>query len=79
MSTIVLQSIVVDEGRVQVSYFDPAGVGPEGVDMRVAVINTHSGAYDAEMAEITDAALQLVTAWEGRRREFPGPRGLPGT
>lgn len=77
-STIVLQSILFEEHQVQLSYFDPAAQGPYGVEIRTAVITIGSGTFDPELAELTDACEQLLMAWEGRRREGPRPKGLPG-
>lgn len=72
MTGFALQSIVCEDRRVQVSYTDPEARGPHGVEVRTAVINV-DGALEAELAELTDAALQLVTAWLGLMRESPGP------
>lgn len=77
-STIVLQSIIFEEDRVQVSYIDPAGQGPFGVEIRTPVILTSSGDFDPELAELTDAVEQLLMAWEGRRREGLRTKRPPG-
>lgn len=71
----VLQSLLVGDGRVEVSYYDEQERGPHGITIHTAVI-TLDGSLDAEMAEVVDAALQLVTAWAGLQREHrarPGP------
>jgi hypothetical protein len=62
--------------QVQVSYSDPSGRGPHGFKICTCVI-VLSADLEAELAEVSDAALQLVTAWEGLQREAPVPRGLP--
>jgi hypothetical protein len=72
VSSFALQSILVEDGRFQVSYIDPDSRSPHGVEVHTPVIIL-SPALDAEMAELTDAALQLVTAWGGLMRESPGP------
>lgn len=65
----VLQSIVVADDRMEVSYHDPATITPHGLTISTAVINLGTGALDAEIAELYDAALQLVTAHGGLQRE----------
>lgn len=77
-STIVVQSIIFEDDRIQFSYFDPEGQGPYGMEIRTPVILNINGAFDPELAELTDACEQLLMAWEGRRREGHRPKGLPG-
>lgn len=72
----VLHSVLCEGPTVQVSYSDPAGRGPHGFKIGTCVI-TLSPALEHEMAELTDAALQLVTAWEGLMREGLAAGGWP--
>jgi hypothetical protein len=72
----VLQSIVVDERAVQVSYFTEGDVDEHGVLIRTASLNPLE--FRVEVDELFDAAQELVLAWEGARREtaVPAPAGL---
>lgn len=76
MAELLLHSILFHPGRVELSWSDPDGEGPFGMEIRTAVIDVSTGKFDAELVEMTDAATQLLTSWEGARRE-PPPRGLP--
>lgn len=78
MAGFVLHSVLVEGPQVQVSYHDPAGAGPYGFEIRTAVI-TLTPDLEAELAEVNDAVLQLVSAWSGLMRQPPAPPGLPGT
>lgn len=74
MGVVVVQNIAFDTHQVQVTYFDRDSEGPHGLELRTAVIVT--AGLDAELAEVNDSVLQLITAWEGLRREVR-PSGLP--
>lgn len=64
----VLHSILLEGPQVQVSYHDSDAKGPSGFEIRTPVMVIDSR-LQAELAEVSDAALQLVTAWAGLMRE----------
>lgn len=65
----VPQSVVFEDGRLQISWYDAASRDPLGLEIRTAVINHVDAGLDAELAELHDAVFQVVLAWEGARRE----------
>lgn len=71
-----LQSLVIDERSIQVSYFLEEDQDENGVLVRTASMNPIK--LRAEVEELYDAAYQLVLAWEGVRREtaVPAPGAL---
>jgi hypothetical protein len=77
MAGFVLHSVLCEGPTVQVSYSDPAARTAHGTEIRTCVINL-SPELDPAVAELTDAALQLVTDWQGLMREVPSG-GLPAS
>lgn len=73
-SGFLLQSVVVDERSVQISYFLEEDRDENGLLIRTIAINPLR--FKEEVSEVFDAAYQLVLAWEGARREtaVPAPR-----
>jgi hypothetical protein len=73
----VLHSVLCEGPTVQVSYSDPAARTPHGTEIRTCVINLGPD-LEAAVDELTDAALQLVSDWQGLMREVPRG-GLPAS
>lgn len=67
--SFVPQSVVFEDGRLQISWYDAAWRSPLGLEIRTAVINPADAGIDAEIAELHEAVFQVVLAWEGARRE----------
>lgn len=65
---IVLHSIMVGESELQLSYADPESADAHGTEIHTALI-TVQPALASEIAEIVDAAEQLLAAWRGLRRD----------
>lgn len=63
----VLQSVVIDDRSVQVSYYLEEEKDSLGVMVRTAAITPL--AFQEEVEELFDSVYQLITAWEGARRE----------
>lgn len=69
-----LQSVVVDDRSVQISYFLEEDRDDDGLLVRTIALNPVR--FETEVEELFDAAYQLVAAWEGARRQtaVPAPR-----
>lgn len=63
----VLQSVVIDDRSVQVSYYLDEEKDGLGVMVRTAAI--HPMSFQPEVEELFDSVYQLLSAWEGARRE----------
>lgn len=69
-----LQSIVVDDRSVQITYYLDEEKDELGVLVRTAAIPPLP--FEVEVEELFDAAYSLIAAWEGARREARAqPRG----
>jgi hypothetical protein len=64
---VVFQSLVLADGQAHLSYLDPESRGPHGLVINTAVMDLD--VLGPELAEVTDAFLQLLSAWEGKQRE----------
>lgn len=64
---VVFQSLVLADGQAHLTYLDPDSQSPHGLRIETAVMNLDS--LEAELAEVVDAMLQLLGAWEGLQRE----------
>jgi len=69
-----LQSVVVDERSVQISYFLEEDRDESGLLVRTIAVNPLR--FQSEVEELFDSAWQLIAAWEGARRQtsVPAPR-----
>lgn len=71
--SFVLHSIMVGDTEIQLSYSDPEAADAHGTEIHTAII-TVEPALASEIAELGDAAEQLLAGWRGLRRES-GPSG----
>lgn len=67
----VLQSIVLDDRNLNVTYYLEEEKDSYGVLVRTAAIVPI--AFRAEVEELFDSVYQLIAAWEGQRREAGTP------
>lgn len=69
-----LQSIVVDDRSVQISYFLEEDRDDNGLLVRTIAVNPVR--FETEVGELFDAAYELIASWEGARRQaaLPVPR-----
>lgn len=72
MDPIIFQSVIFEEAGIQVSYFFESSRDERGMEIRTAIINPLD--LKPEVEELFDALTQLLTAWEGLRREVRVPR-----
>jgi len=74
MAGFTLHSVVVGDTEIQLTYSDPDARTSAGMEIPTAVMSgAVVPALAAEVAELTDAAEQLLASWKGLMREAAGP------
>lgn len=75
--TVQIQSIMLSEGRVEISYLEDRDVNEWGILGKTAVIPITEDT-ELELTELVDAATALLDHWLGLRRNPTAPKGRRG-